>query len=105
MDGATGESYKVVPAEKLDKLSKKVRKGTKRRNAWIFFLGGLFGIFVAGFFASSNGSLEKLVEMAGLEDMNLDSILDVLPAGLIKEVRDLQVGLSAFLALVPYADG
>jgi phospholipid:diacylglycerol acyltransferase len=104
-DGATGESYKVVPAERLEKLSKKGRKGTRRRNAWIFFLGGLFGIFVAGFFASGTGSLDKLVELAGLEDMHLDSILDVLPAGLIKDVRDLQVSRLCIEAAVPHADG
>ncbi|TKA77520.1 hypothetical protein B0A55_02259 [Friedmanniomyces simplex] len=90
-DGSTAESYKVLPAAKLDKLSRKSKKqGTRRRNLWIFALGGLFGVLVAGFFASSNGGLDKLVDLAGLSDMKLDSILDVLPAGLIREVRDLQ---------------
>lgn len=89
---AGGDAYRVIPKEKLEKLRAGVKqKGSKRRNAWIFGLGGLVGLFLAGFFASSNGSLDKLVTMAGLEDMNLDSILDVLPAGLIREVRDLQV--------------
>lgn len=87
--------YKVIPKPALDKLRKEVkgvrRKGSKRRNVWIFALGGLFGIFAAGFFASNNGSLDKLVELAGIRDMNLDSVLDVLPAGLIKDVQDLQV--------------
>lgn len=87
--------YKIIPKPQLEKLKKEVkqvkRKGTKRRNAWIFALGGLFGIFIAGFFASNNGSLDKLVEMAGIGDMNLDSLLDVLPAGLIRDVQDLQV--------------
>ena len=87
--------YKVIPKPTLDKLREEVkqvkRKGTKRRNFWIFVLGGLSGIFVAGFFASSDGSLDKLVELAGIRDMNLDSILDVLPAGLIKDVQNLQV--------------
>ena len=89
---AGGDAYRVIPKEKLEKLRAGVKqKGSKRRNAWIFGLGGLFGLFIAGFFASSSGGLDKLVTMAGLEDMNLDSILDVLPAGLIREVRDLQV--------------
>ena len=87
--------YKVIPKPVLDKLRKEVkqvkRKGTKRRNFWIFALGGLSGIFAAGFFASNNGSLDKLVELAGIRDMNLESVLDVLPAGLIKDVQDLQV--------------
>jgi phospholipid:diacylglycerol acyltransferase len=90
-----GEQYKVVPRRKLERMRSDVKemrkKGTKRRAAWIFVLGGLFGIFVAGFFASNNGSLEKWVQFAGIKDMNLDSLLDVLPAGMIKDVHDLQV--------------
>lgn len=90
-ESAGGEAFRIVPKETLEKLKKGPKKGSKRRSAWVFVLGGLFGLFVAGFFASSNGGLDKLVTMAGLEDMNLDTILDVLPAGLISEVRDLQV--------------
>lgn len=89
---AGGEAYRVIPKEKLEKLKKNVKhKGGKKRNAWVFGLGSLFGLFLAGYFASSNGSLDKLVTMAGLEDLNLDTVLDVLPAGLIRDVRDLQV--------------
>lgn len=32
-----------------------------------------------------------MMDLAMLRDMNLDSIMDVLPAGLIKDARDLQV--------------
>ena len=102
MRGDDGE-YKVVPKPVLDKLRKDVkqvrRKGTRRRTVWIFVLGGIFGIFVAGFFASNNGSLDRLVQMAGIGDMNLENLLDVLPAGLIKDVQDLQVcsNISAIL--------
>lgn len=93
-DGKDGE-YKVVPKETVDKLKQEVRSvrrsGKKRRNAWMFALGGLFGVILAGFFATSNGGLDNLIEMAGMKDMNLDSILDVLPAGFIKDVQELQV--------------
>ena len=96
--------YKIVPKPKLDELKKQVkevkRKGTKRRTFWIFALGGLFGIFLAGFFASNNGSLDRLVEMAGISDMNLDSLLDVLPAGLIRDVQDIQVRTSTLASLL-----
>ena len=88
------EAYKVVPAKQLEKLTQKVRRhggGSKRRNAWVFGLGGLFGIFVAGFFATSTGSLDRLADMAGLGDLTLDSILDVLPAGLIRDIQNMQV--------------
>ncbi|KAL2358409.1 Lecithin:cholesterol acyltransferase-domain-containing protein [Cryomyces antarcticus] len=81
------EDYRVIPAKKLQKLTKASKsKGNKRRNAWIFGLGGIFGIIVAGFFASSN----DIIDLASLADVNLDSIMDVLPAGLIKDARDLQ---------------
>lgn len=85
----------MVPKETVERLKKEVksvrRSGRKRRNAWMFALGGLFGVILAGFFATNSGGLDSLVEMAGMKDMNLDSILDVLPAGLIKDVQDLQV--------------
>lgn len=82
--------YKIVPSDRLEKAASKHR-GRKRRNAWVFGLGGLFGVLAAGIFASPTGSLDRLVDMAGWNDLNLDSILDVLPAGLIKDVQQLQV--------------
>jgi phospholipid:diacylglycerol acyltransferase len=82
--------YKIVPADRLEKTSSKHR-GRKRRNAWVFGLGGLFGVLAAGIFASPTGSLDRLADMAGWNDLNLESILDVLPAGLIKDVQQLQV--------------
>lgn len=93
-----GADYRIIPVSKLESLKEKSKarvKGTKRRNAWIFGLGGLFGIVLAASLASPNGSLDRLVELAGLRDMNLDSFLDVLPAGLIKDVQDLQVRRSS----------
>lgn len=93
-DGTADDKYKVVAAEKLEKLRQRAhQKGRKRRNAWIFGLGGLFGIFIAGFFASNNGGLEKLVEVAGFQDMGLETFLDVLPTGLIRDIQDMQVRL------------
>lgn len=87
-----GAEYKVVPTEVLDKLKAvKKKQGNKKRTFWIFALGGVFGIILAGFFASSNGGLDSLVEFAGMQDISLDSISDVLPAGLLKDVQDIQV--------------
>lgn len=90
---AEAKDYKVIEAKELEKLHKRKHKErhSKKRNAWIFGLGGLFGILAAGMFATPEGSLDKLVELAGIKEMNLDSILDVLPAGLIADVQDLQV--------------
>ncbi|KAI9702162.1 MAG: hypothetical protein M1820_006244 [Bogoriella megaspora] len=79
------EEYRVVDAKKLHKLSK-ARTSSKRRHAWIFVLGGLFGLFLAGMFASNN----DMIDLPSLTDMNLDSLMDVLPAGLVKDARDIQ---------------
>lgn len=88
-------AYRVLTTEKFDELKAAVKSGKgggkKRRNAWVFGLGLLGGLFVAGFFASRDGALEQLAAMAGLEDMNL---MDVLPTGLIRDVQDLQVRFS-----------
>ncbi|KAF2773707.1 LACT-domain-containing protein [Teratosphaeria nubilosa] len=91
-DGTSkAEKYKIVTEEKLKSLTKtKTVAGRKRRNAWIFVLGGVFGVFVAGFFASSTGSIDRLVDLAGLQDLNLDSFLDVLPTGLIRDIQAMQ---------------
>ncbi|GIZ48686.1 hypothetical protein CKM354_001173600 [Cercospora kikuchii] len=85
-------AYRVLTNEKFDELKKAVKssKGKKRRNAWVFGLGLLGGLSAAGFFASKDGALDQLVSMAGLEDMNLDSLMDVLPTGLIRDVQDIQ---------------
>ncbi|KAF2720129.1 LACT-domain-containing protein [Polychaeton citri CBS 116435] len=86
-----GEDYRIVSAKRLERLnSKGKQKSTRNRNAWVFVLGGLAGIILAGFFAKDTTTVRDLVDLAGLRDMNLDSFLDVLPAGLIKDVQDMQ---------------
>lgn len=65
-----------------------VHKTRKRRNTFIFFLGSLFGIIAAGFFASSN----DLIDLPEFSELSMDSLLDVLPAGLIKDMRDFVQG-------------
>ncbi|ORY11790.1 Lecithin:cholesterol acyltransferase-domain-containing protein [Clohesyomyces aquaticus] len=61
-------------------------KNSKRRNFWIFGLGGVFGLLLAGFFAGSN----DMIDLSGFEGMNLESIFDVLPAGLVKDAQQMQ---------------
>lgn len=63
-------------------------KKSKRRNTFIFLLGGLCGILAAGFFASSN----DLLEFPELGELSVDNLLDVLPAGFVKDVKDLVQG-------------
>lgn len=96
---AGGEEYTVVPAKKINNLTQK-SKGGKRRYAWIFGLGGLFGVLVAGFFASNN----ELMDLTNLTNMNLDSIFDVLPAGLIRDAQAMQVSYSHQLLQLRLAD-
>ncbi|KAK4982751.1 phospholipid:diacylglycerol acyltransferase [Elasticomyces elasticus] len=82
-----GEDYRIIPAKQLQKLTKASKpKGTKRRNAWVFGLGGLFGILLAGFFASE----QDMINLSAFKDMNLESIMDVLPAGLLRDAQNLQ---------------
>lgn len=62
-------------------------KTRKRRNAFIFSLGGLFGIVLAGFFASTN----DLIEFPEFSDLSFESVLQMLPEGMINDYRDLLV--------------
>ena len=79
-----GESLTLVSTSKLKSLTK---KRSKRRNGLIFGLGGLFGIFLAAFFASRH----DVINFEGLMDLNLESLIDVIPAGIVKDAKDITV--------------
>jgi phospholipid:diacylglycerol acyltransferase len=81
-------NLRVITAEKLHTLKQGAKtKHGKRTNFWIFVLGGLAGVMAAAFFAGSN----DMIDLSSLEGVNLDSILDALPAGFLSEARELQV--------------
>jgi phospholipid:diacylglycerol acyltransferase len=82
---AAAEEVCLAPVSKI--VTEKQHKTRKRRNGFIFFLGGLFGILAAGFFARSN----DLIEFPELGDLSMDSWIDVLPAGFVRDARDLAV--------------
>ncbi|KAI5919719.1 Lecithin:cholesterol acyltransferase [Camillea tinctor] len=63
-------------------------KTRKRKNTFIFFLGSLFGIIAAGWMAKSN----DLIEFPEFGELNIDSFLDVLPAGFVKDMKDIVKG-------------
>lgn len=63
-------------------------KKSKRRNTFIFLLGSLFGIVGAGFFASSN----DLIDFPEFGEISVDSILDIVPPGLVKDMKDFVQG-------------
>lgn len=79
-----GEPIELVPASQLQKLS---QKKNKKRQWLVFGLGGLFGLTIAAFFAQRH----DVINFDGLVDVNFDSLLDVIPAGIVKDVRDITV--------------
>lgn len=82
---AKGEPVTLIPASQLKKLKTKSR--SKRRTTLIFSLGGLFGIVVAAFFAQQH----DVINLEGLVDFNLESLLDVIPAGIVNDAKDITV--------------
>jgi len=80
---AKAEEVRLAPVSKIAQNG----KTRKRRNGLIFFLGGLFGILVAGFFAGKS----DLIDFPELSELSMDSLLDVLPAGFVSDARDLAV--------------
>lgn len=62
-------------------------KSRRRRNTAIFSLGSLFGIIAAGFLAKSN----DLIDFPEIGDLSMDSLFDVLPAGLKTDIKELVV--------------
>ncbi|KAI8720340.1 hypothetical protein NCS52_00479100 [Fusarium sp. LHS14.1] len=91
-DASRDESPTPNPATHVHVVEHVVQKTRKRRNTFIFLLGSLFGIIAAGFFASSN----DLIEFPEFTDLSMDSLLDALPAGLVKDMRDLIQGEREF---------
>ena len=73
----TGASAAVVAAPP---------KKQKKRSTWlIFVIGGIAGLLLAGAAAKN----QDLVKMELLRDLSLDSIIDVIPAGILKEASDI----------------
>lgn len=69
------------------------KRRSKRRNGLIFGLGGIFGIFVALFFANQN----EVISLDALLDLNIDSLIDVIPAGIVRDAKEFSVRYSYFL--------
>ncbi|KAF5692585.1 phospholipid:diacylglycerol acyltransferase [Fusarium denticulatum] len=87
-DTSREETSATDPTTHVRVVEHAVPKTRKRRNTFIFFLGSLFGIIAAGFFASSN----DLIDLPEFTDLSMDNLLDALPAGLVKDIRDLIQG-------------
>ncbi|KAI0118111.1 LACT-domain-containing protein [Hypoxylon sp. NC0597] len=86
----------VKPGEEVEKVKiihEHRPKTRKRRNTFIFLMGSLFGLVAAGFLAKNN----DLIELPEIGELSMDSFLDVLPAGLVKDMRDLVNGERDFI--------
>ncbi|KAK2779886.1 hypothetical protein FQN52_002366 [Onygenales sp. PD_12] len=76
------EQLRLIQSLKLQQLP--IKRRSKRRNGLIFGLGGIFGIFVALFFANQN----EVISLDALMDLNLDSLIDVMPAGIVRDASE-----------------
>ncbi|OTA99494.1 hypothetical protein M426DRAFT_325090 [Hypoxylon sp. CI-4A] len=84
----------VKPGDKVKIIHHETRPKTrKRRNTFIFLMGSLFGLIAAGLLAKNN----DLIELPEIGELSMDSFLDVLPAGLVKDMRDLVKGERDFV--------
>lgn len=84
-------NLRVITAEQLHTLQQKGKaKNGKRKNFWIFGLGGVFGLIIAAFFAGSN----DLIDLKSIEGMNLESLMEALPANFVKSAQQLQVWIT-----------
>lgn len=97
-NGNNPDELTLVPKSAIKKPTKPNQpKGRKRKSGLVFFLGGIFGILVAGFFAQKN----DLFELPGfadlIADLNIDSLMEVLPAGFLQEAREIKVRRQAIL--------
>lgn len=89
---AKGEPVTLIPDSQLKRLKS---KKSKRRQGLIFGLGGLFGLVVAAFFANQH----DVINLEGVVDLNLESLLDVIPAGIIRDAKDITVCKPPTMAL------
>ncbi|TVY81822.1 Phospholipid:diacylglycerol acyltransferase [Lachnellula suecica] len=85
---AKAEEVRLAPVSKIKQTPAPKPKNRKRRNGFIFALGGLFGIAAAGFFAGRS----DLIDFPEFGDLSMDSIMDVLPAGFVRDARELAKG-------------
>jgi hypothetical protein len=84
---SSSDTKTVVIHEKSKSGSFISRPRSKRRNGLIFALGGIFGIFVALFFANQ----QDVISLESLMDLNLDALIDVIPQGLVRDAREFTV--------------
>lgn len=70
-----------------------IRPRSKRRSSFIFVLGGLFGVIVALFFANQ----QEVISLESLMDLNLESWIDAIPQGIIRDAKEFSVSCFALI--------
>lgn len=86
---ASVEDVVLVPVSEFNEVAK---KGRKRRTWLIFGLGGLFGLFLAAFFADRNDMI-RLAALPNMAELNMEGLAKVLPAQFLRDAKDLTVSL------------
>ena len=81
------QEVKLITKKKLANLEKQItkNKSNKKRSTLWFLLGGLAGLAATLYFAQQ----QDVIKLEGLLDVNLDSIMDVLPSGVLSDVKQL----------------
>ncbi|XHF97536.1 hypothetical protein AWENTII_001119 [Aspergillus wentii] len=72
---------------------------SKRRNGLIFVLGGIFGVFIALFFANQ----QDVISLDSLLD--LESLIDVIPQGIVKDAREFSQHEREAVSYDPFSVG
>ncbi|KAL2268136.1 hypothetical protein VTJ83DRAFT_2982 [Remersonia thermophila] len=85
------KEHETDPAVKV--VHRHAPKTRKRKTTAIFLLGSLFGIIAAGFFAKTN----DLIDFPEIGELTMGSLFDALPAGLVKDMREIIIGERDFL--------
>lgn len=75
----------IAPSSHGGSHKHKHRK-TRRRSLTTFIIGGLVGLFFAGWAKS-----QDLVTLELIQDLRLENIIDAIPAGILKEASDITV--------------
>lgn len=86
------QTPELVRKRSSEKLPRQPRArgggGRSKKAVWfIFLLGGSLGIFGALFFARQ----QEVIKFDSLADLNLDSFVDVLPNGFVKDMKKFSV--------------
>ena len=76
----------VPPQPKVKHHHHIVIKKPRKRSTWLIFtFGGLAGLLLAGVAANN----QDMVNLQLLRELNFDSIIDVIPVGILKEASDI----------------